>query len=119
MFVYQTFLLKRYNILISIFILLRAKCVSRLFCIFQLFYFDLLFVCYDCIVEKKKTKSFYAAKIVSIVHIIFATEFSTIIGLFWQFRSFHNINIGESIQESEEPYVVLGIKIDPQDARQE
>ena len=29
------------------------------------------------------------------------------------------VNIGESIKESKEPYVVLGVEVDPQDAWQE
>ena len=105
--------------MISIFILLVVNVVPRPFFIFQSFDSNLLYVCYICIVEKKKTKSFYAAKIVSVKHIIFATEFATIIGHFWQSHWFHINNIGESIKESEEPYVVLGVKVDPQDARQE
>ena len=105
--------------MISIFILLVVDVVPRLFFIFQSFDSNLLYVCYECIVEKKKTKSFYAAKIVSVDHIIFSKEPATIIGLFWQSNSFHIVKIGKSIQESKEPYVVLGVKVDPQDARQE
>ena len=107
--------------MISIFILLVVDGVPRLSFIFQSFDSNLLYVCYECIVEKKKTKSFYAAKIVSFFIVISVLNLEQLSVLSDNFTHFILIfaNIGESIKESKEPYVVLGVKVDPQDAWQE